>query len=43
MMEETGVPIEIHRSVASQGQTLSHMVVSSTPSRSGIRTHHIEH
>jgi hypothetical protein len=43
MMEETGVPIENHRSVASHWQALSHMVVSSTPSRSGIRTHHFEH
>jgi hypothetical protein len=34
LMEETGEPIltiENHRSVASQGRTLSHNVVSSTP------------
>ena len=31
LMEETGVPGENHRLVASHGQTLSHNVVSSTP------------
>jgi len=30
-MEETGVPRENHRPVASRCQTLSHNVVSSTP------------
>jgi hypothetical protein len=31
LVEETGVPVEDHRPVASQWQTLSHNVVSSTP------------
>jgi hypothetical protein len=31
LVEETGVPGENHRPVASQWQTLSHNVVSSTP------------
>ena len=31
LVEETGVPRENHRSVASHGKTLSHNVVSSTP------------
>jgi hypothetical protein len=31
LVEETGVPIENHRPAASQWQTLSHNVVSSTP------------
>jgi hypothetical protein len=31
LVEETGVPVENHRSVASHWQTLSHNVVSSTP------------
>jgi hypothetical protein len=31
LVEETGVPGENHRSVASHWQTLSHNVVSSTP------------
>jgi hypothetical protein len=31
LVEETGVPGENHRSVASHSQTLSHNVVSSTP------------
>jgi hypothetical protein len=31
LVEETGVPRENHRPVASHGQTLSHNVVSSTP------------
>jgi len=30
-MEETGVPGENHRSVASHSQTLSHNIVLSTP------------
>jgi hypothetical protein len=39
MVEETGVPGENHRPAASQWQTLSHNVVSSTSHLSGIRTH----
>jgi hypothetical protein len=39
LMEETGVPGENHRTVASHIQTLSHNVVSSTPRLSGIRNH----
>ena len=35
LVEETGVPEENHRPVASHRQTLSHNVVSSTP-----RVHH---
>jgi len=31
LVEETGVPREIYRPVASHWQTLSHIVVSSTP------------
>jgi len=31
LMEETRVPREHHRPVASHGQTLSHNIVSSTP------------
>ena len=31
LVEETGVPGENHRAVASHSQTLSHDVVSSTP------------
>ena len=31
LMEETGVPGEIHRAAASHRQTLSHNVISSTP------------
>jgi hypothetical protein len=38
-VEETGVPGENHRPVASHWQTLSNNVVSSTPRPSGIRTH----
>jgi hypothetical protein len=38
LMEETGVPGENHRSVASHWQTLSHNVVSSTAHPSGIQT-----
>ena len=41
LMEETGVPRENHRPVASRWQTLSHNVVSSTPRLGGIRTHNI--
>ena len=40
-MEETGAPGENNRPVASNRQTLSHNVVSSTPHMSGIRTHNI--
>ena len=40
MVEETGVPGENHRPVASQLQTLSHNVVSSIPlAKNMIRTH----
>ena len=39
LVEETGVSGENHRPVASHRQTLSHNVLSSTPSLSGIRTH----
>ena len=38
LMEETGVPRERHRPAASNGKTLSHNVVSSTPCLSSIRT-----
>ena len=38
LVEETGIPGENHRPVASHGQTLSHNAVSSTPRMSGIRT-----
>jgi len=38
LVEETGVPGENHRPVASHSQTLSHNV-SSIPRQSGIRTH----
>jgi hypothetical protein len=31
LVEETGIPVENHRPVASHWQTLSHSVVSSTP------------
>jgi len=37
LVEETGVPEENHRPVASHSQTLSHNVVSSTPRLSGIQ------
>jgi hypothetical protein len=37
LVEETGIPEEIHRLVASHRLTLSHNVVSSTPRLSGIR------
>ena len=38
-MEETGVPGENHRPVASHWKTLSHNIVSSTPHPSRIWTH----
>ena len=41
LVEETGVPGENHRSVASHWQTLSHNVVSSTPRLSRIQTHNV--
>ena len=41
LVEESGVPGENHWPVASNWQTLSHNVVSSTPRLSGIRTHNI--
>ena len=40
LMEETGVPGENHRTVASHLQT-SHNVVSSTPRLRGIRNHNV--
>jgi hypothetical protein len=40
-VEETRVPRENHRPVASHWQTLSHTVESSTPCLSGIRTHNV--
>jgi hypothetical protein len=39
LVEETGIPGENHRPVASHWQTLSHNIVASTPRLSGIRTH----
>ena len=39
LVEETGVPGENHRLVASHRQTLSHNAVSSTHRLSGIGTH----
>jgi hypothetical protein len=39
LVEETGILGENHRPVASQGQTVSQKVVSSTPRLSGIQTH----
>ena len=39
LVEETKVPRENHRPVASHWQTSSHNVVSSTPRMSGVRTH----
>ena len=39
LVEETGVPRENHRPVASHCHLLSHNVVSSTPDMSGVRTH----
>ena len=41
LVEETRIPGENHRPVVSHWQTLSHNVVSSTPSLSGIRTHNV--
>jgi hypothetical protein len=41
LVEETRVPGENHRRVASHWQTLSHNVVSSTPRLSGVRTHNV--
>ena len=41
LVEETEIPGENHRPVASHSQTLSHNFVSSTPRLSGIRTHNI--
>ena len=41
LVEETGVPGENHRPVASYWQTLSHNIVSSTHRLSGIRTHNV--
>jgi hypothetical protein len=39
LVEETIVPRENHRPAASHWQTLSHNVVSSTPSLRGIQIH----
>jgi hypothetical protein len=41
LVEETGVPRENHRPMASHWQALSHNVVSSTPHLSGIHTHNV--
>jgi hypothetical protein len=41
LVEETGVPGENHRSVASHWQTWSDNVVSSTPRLSGVQTHNV--
>jgi hypothetical protein len=41
LVEKIGVPGENHRPAARYCQTLSHNVVSSTPSMSGIRTHNV--
>ena len=41
LVEETGVPGENYRPAASHWQTLSHIVVSSTPRLSRIRTHNV--
>jgi hypothetical protein len=41
LVEETGVPGENHRPVASYWQTLSRTVVSNTPRLSWVRTHNI--
>jgi len=41
LVEETGVPGENYRPVASHWQTLSHNSVSSTPCLSGVQTHNI--
>jgi hypothetical protein len=39
LVEETGVPRENHRPVASHWQTLSHNIASSTLRLSEVRTH----
>jgi hypothetical protein len=41
LVGETRVPRENHRPVASHWQTLSHIVVSSTPRRSVARNHNV--
>ena len=41
LLEESRVPGEKHRPVASLWQTLSHNVASSTPRLSEIRTHNV--
>ena len=41
LVEETGVPGENHRPVASHWQTLSYHVVSSRPPLSRFQTHNI--
>jgi len=41
LVEETGVPGENHRPAASDWQTLSYNVVSSTPRLSGVQTHYV--
>jgi hypothetical protein len=41
LVEETGVHRENQRPPASNWQTLSHNVVSSTPHLSGVRTHNV--
>jgi hypothetical protein len=41
LVEETGLPGEKNRNVASHKQTLSHNILSSTPRPSGIRTHNL--
>ena len=41
LVEETKIPGENHRPVASHWQTLSHNVVSGTPCLSGLQTHNV--
>jgi hypothetical protein len=41
LVEETGVPGENHRPVASHEQTLSHNVELRTPCMSGVRAHNV--
>jgi hypothetical protein len=41
LLEETGVPREIHRSAVNHWQTSSHNGVSSTPRLSGIQIHNL--
>ena len=41
LVEESGVPVESHRPDVGHWQTLSHYIVSSTPSPSGIQTHNV--